>query len=143
MSLQINNQQGINLTRKFDASAYLQKKGEIMSKQMVLRGKVFYAHCKYQGIHIRDCLGTNDPEVAEDKLRDLQFLVRKGEYNAWKATFEESADVWLATRNMGKPHHRSQEVWVRNHLIPYFGKQRLETSSQLIRKLVRVWSMIY
>ena len=125
MSLQNNNQKGINLTRKFDASAYLQQKGEIMPMQMVLRGKVFYAHCKYQGIHIRDCLGTNDPDVAEDKLRDLQFLVRKREYNAWKATFEESANAWLATRDMGKPHHVNQEVWVRNHLTPYFGKSKV------------------
>ena len=96
-----------------------------MPKHMKLRGKVFYADCKYQGVYIRDCLGTNIPDVAEDKLIDLKLLVRKGEYNAWKETFEESTDVWLATRNMEKPHHRSQEVWVRNHLIPYFGKTKV------------------
>jgi len=125
MSLQINNQKGINLTRKFDASAYLRQKGEVMPRQMILRGKVLYADCKYHGVSIRDCLGTNIPSVAEDKLIDLKLLVRKGEYNAWKETFEESADVWLATRDMGKPHHRTQEVWVRNHLTPYFGKSKV------------------
>ena len=125
MSLQTNNQKGINLTRKIDAMAYLQKKGEIMPKHMILRGKVLYADCKYQGIHIRDCLGTNIPDVAEDKLIDLKMLVRKGEYKAWKETFKESADVWLATRDMGKPHHANQEVWVRNHLTPYFGKSKV------------------
>ena len=51
MSLQTNKQKGINLTRKIDAMAYLQKKGEIMPKQMVLRGKVLYAHCKFMGVH--------------------------------------------------------------------------------------------
>jgi len=84
MSLQTNKQKGINLTRKFDAMAYLQKKGEIMPKQMVLRGKVLYAHCKFMGVHIRDCLETNIPDVAEVKLLDLKTLVRKGEYKAWK-----------------------------------------------------------
>ena len=42
MSLQTNERKGISLTRKFDPSAYLRQKGEIMLKQMVLRGKVFY-----------------------------------------------------------------------------------------------------
>ena len=78
MSLQINNQKGINLSRKFDPLAYLQQKGEIMPRQMILRGKVLYADCKYHGFYIRDCLGTNIPDVAEDKLIDLKFLVRKG-----------------------------------------------------------------
>ena len=72
MNLQTNNQKGINLTRKIDASAYLQQKGEIMPKQMVLRGKVLYAHCKFMGVHIRDCLETNIPDVAEVKLLDLK-----------------------------------------------------------------------
>ena len=78
MSLQINNQKGINLTRKFDASAYLRQKGEVMPRQMILRGKVLYADCKYHGVYIRDCLGTNIPSVAEDKRIDLKLLVRKG-----------------------------------------------------------------
>jgi len=125
MSLQNNNQKGINLTRKFDASAYLQQKGEIMPKQMVLRGKVLYAHCKYMGVHIRDCLETNIPNVAEAKLLDLKTLVKKGEYNAWKKTFEELADGWIATRDLNKPHHMSQETNVRVHLKPYFGKLKV------------------
>jgi integrase len=125
MNLQTNNQMGINLTRKIDASAYLQQKGEMMPKQMVLRGKVLYAHCKYMGVHIRDCLETNIPDVAEDKLIDLKLLVRRGEYNAWKKTFEECADEWLATRDMNKPYHITQEINVRVHLKPYFGKLKV------------------
>ena len=125
MSLQTNNQKGINLTRKIDASAYLQQKGEIMPKQMVLRGKVLYAHCKFMGVHIRDCLETNIPDVAEVKLLDLKILVRKGAYNAWKKSFEELADEWLTTRNTNKPHHITQEIWVRVHLKPYFGELKV------------------
>ena len=108
--LHTNPKKGMNLSRKFDSSAYLQI-GEIMSKQMKLRGKIFYANCKVKGVFLQDSIGTSDPELAEDKLLDLKLLVRKGEYNAWKATFEESTDVWLATRNMKKPHHANQEIW--------------------------------
>ena len=125
MSLHIKSEKSINLTRKFDAMAYLQKKGEIMPKQMVLRGKVLYAHCKFMGVHIRDCLETNIPDVAEVKLLDLKTLVRKGAYNAWKKSFEELADEWLTTRNMNKPHHITQEIWVRVHLKPYFGELKV------------------
>ena len=34
MNLQTNKHKGINLTRKFDASAYLQKKGEILIQEL-------------------------------------------------------------------------------------------------------------
>ena len=125
MSLQTQKHKRIYLPREFDASAYLQKKGEIMPKQMVLRGKFLYAHCKFMGVHIRDCLETNIPDVAEVKLFDLKILVRKGEYNAWKKTFEECADEWLATRDMNKPYHITQEINVRVHLKPYFGKLKV------------------
>lgn len=125
MSLQNQKHKRIYLPRKFDASAYLQKKGEIMSKQMKLRGKIFYANCKYKGVYLQDSLETSDPELAEDKLLDLKLLVRKGDYQACKETFEKSTNVWLATRNMEKPHHANQEIWVRNHLIPYFGKTKV------------------
>ena len=125
MSLHTKPEKSINLPRKFDAMAYLQKKGEIMPKQMVLRGKVLYAHCKFMGVHIRDCLETNIPDVAEVKLLDLKTLVRKGEYKAWKKSFEELADEWLTTRDTNKPHHITQEIWVRVHLKPYFGELKV------------------
>jgi len=125
MSLQTKPEKSVNLPRKLDALAYLQKKGEVMSKQMRLRGKTFYANCKFSGVSLQDSLETSDSNVAEQKLVDLKTLVRKGEYNAWKETFEVSADTWLATRNMEKPHHVNQEIWVRNHLTPYFGKTKV------------------
>ena len=111
MSLQNKKHKRIYLPRKLDTLSYLQKKGEIMTKQMKLRGKILYADCKFMGVYLQDSLETSDPNLAEIKLVDLKTLVRKGEYKAWKETFEESTDVWLATRNMEKPHHRSQEVW--------------------------------
>ena len=40
-------------------------------------------------------------------------------------TFEELADEWLETRDMNKPHHIGQEVNVRIHLKPYFGKSKV------------------
>ena len=125
MNLHTKSEKSINFPRKVDASAYLQKKGEIMPKRMVLKGKVLYAHCKFMGVHLRDCLGTNIPDVAEVKLFDLKTLVRKGEYHAWKKSFEEVADEWLATRDINKPHHWTQEVNVRVHLKPYFGKSKV------------------
>ena len=125
MSLHTKSEKSINLPRNVDASAYLQKKGEIMPKQMVLKGKVLYAHCKFMGVHLRDCLGTNIPDVAEVKLFDLKTLVRKGEYKAWEKSFEELADEWLATRDMKKPHHISQEQRVRVHLKSYFGELKV------------------
>ena len=125
MNLHTKSEKSINFPRKVDASAYLQKKGEIMPKQMVLKGKVLYAHCKFMGVHLRDCLGTNIPNVAEAKLLDLKTLVRKGEYHAWKKSFEELADEWLTTRDTNKPHHITQEIWVRVHLKPYFGKLKV------------------
>ena len=72
MSLQTNKQKGIYLPRKLDASAYLQKKGEIMSKQMKLRGKILYANCKFMGVFLQDSLDTSDPNLAELKLVDLK-----------------------------------------------------------------------
>ena len=59
MSLQTNKQKGINLTRKIDAMAYLQKKAEIMPKQMKLRGKILYADCKFMGILSHHALVRN------------------------------------------------------------------------------------
>ena len=89
MSLQTKSEKSINLPRNVDVSAYLQKKGEIMPKQMVLKGKVLYAHCKFMGVHLRDSLGTNIPEVAERKHDRLKTLIEKGEYQAWKKSFED------------------------------------------------------
>ena len=126
MSLHTKPEKSINLPRKLDALAYLQKKGEIMPKQMRLRGKIFYANCKVKGVYLQDSLETSDPKLAEDKLLDLKTLVRKGEYNSWKKTFEECADEWLATRDMGKTNHISQEIWVRVHLRPYFDKLKVD-----------------
>ena len=125
MSLHNQKHKRIYLPRKLDTLSYLQKKGEIMTKQMKLRGKILYADCKFMGVYLQDSLETSDPNLAEIKLVDLKTLVRKGEYKAWKETFEESTDVWLATRNLEKPHHANQEIWVRNHLIPYFGKTKV------------------
>jgi len=125
MSLHTKSEKSINLPRNVDASAYLQKKGEIMPKRMVLKGKVLYAHCKFMGVHLRDCLGTNIPDVAEQKLFDLKTLIKKGEYHAWKKSFEELADEWLTTRDTNKPHHITQEIWVRVHLKPYFGELKV------------------
>ncbi len=125
MSLQHQKHKRIYLPRKLDASAYLQKKGEIMPKQMRLRGKIFYANCKVKGVYLQDSLETSNQKLAEDKLLDLKTLVRKGEYNSWKKTFEECADEWLATRDMNKPHHIGQEVNVRIHLKPYFGELKV------------------
>ena len=126
MSLHTKSGKSINLPRNVDASAYLQKKGEIMPKRMVLKGKVLYAHCKFMGVHLRDSLGTNIPEVAERKLDRLKTLIEKGKYQAWKKSFEDLADEWLATRDTNKPHHITQEIWVRVHLKPYFGKLKVD-----------------
>jgi len=126
MSLQNQKHKRIYLPRKLDASAYLQKKGEIMPKQMRLRGKIFYANCKVKGVYLQDSLETSNPKLAEDKLLDLKTLVRKGEYNSWKKTFEECTDEWLETRDTNKPHHITQEIWVRVHLKPYFGKLKVD-----------------
>ena len=46
MSLHTKSEKSINLARKLDALAYLQKKGEIMPKQMRLRGKIFMPTAK-------------------------------------------------------------------------------------------------
>jgi len=121
MSLQNQKHKRIYLPRKLDALGYLSKKGEIMSKQMRLRGNILYAHCRFMGVELQDSLKTSDPNLAEQNLVDLKTLVRKGEYNSSKKTFEECADEWLATRDMNKPHHISQEQRVRVHLKPYFG----------------------
>ena len=131
MNLQTNKQKGINLTRKIDAMAYLQKKGEIMPKHIMLRGNVLYADCKFMGVHIRDSLGTNIPKIAERKLDHLRTLVEKGEYHSSKKTFEELADEWLETRDLKKPHHISQEQRVRVHLKSYFGELK-------VRDLIKV-----
>ncbi len=126
MSLQTQKHKRIYLPRKLDALVYLQKKGEIMPKHMRLRGNIFYANCKVKGVYLQDSLETSNPKLAEDKLLDLKTLVRKGEYNSWKKTFEECADEWLATRDMEKPHHISQEQRVRVHLKPYFDKLKVD-----------------
>jgi hypothetical protein len=126
MNLQNKKQKRIYLPRKLGALTYLQKKGEIMAKQMRLRGKVLYANCKFMGVYLQDSLKTSDPNLAEQNLIDLKTLVRKGEYNTWKKTFEEFAKEWLATRDMKKPHHITQETWTRVHLQTYFGDLKVD-----------------
>ena len=61
MSLQNQKHKRIYLPRKMDALEYLSKKGEIMPKQMRLRGKVLYANCKFMGVYLQDSLKTSDP----------------------------------------------------------------------------------
>ena len=78
MSLHTKSKKSINLPRKLDTLSYLQKKGEIMTKQMKLRGKILYADCKFMGVYLQDSLETSDPSLAEIKLVDLKTLVRKG-----------------------------------------------------------------
>ena len=97
-----------------------------MPKHMRLRGNIFYANCKVKGVYLQDSLETSNPKLAEDKLLDLKTLVRKGEYNSWKKTFEECTDEWLATRDMNKPHHLTQESFVRVHLKPYFDNLKVD-----------------
>ena len=126
MSLQTQKHKRIYLPRKLDALEYLSKKGEIMPKQMRLRGNILYAHCRFMGVELQDSLKTSDPNLAEQNLVDLKTLVRKGEYYSSKKTFEECADEWLATRVMNKPHHRVQEVMVRVHLRPYFDNLKVD-----------------
>jgi len=84
MSLQNQKHKRIYLPRKLDTLSYLQKKGEIMTKQMKLRGKILYANCKFMGVFLQDSLETSDPNLAEIKLVDLKTLVRKGEYTVGK-----------------------------------------------------------
>ena len=126
MSLQNQKHKRIYLPRKLDALGYLSKKGEIMSKQMRLRGNILYAHCRFMGVELQDSLKTSDPNLAEQNLVDLKTLVRKGEYYNSKKTFEECADEWLATRDMNKPHHMTQEIIVRVHLKPYFDNLKVD-----------------
>ena len=70
MSLQIKPEKSINLPRKLDALEYLQKKGDIMPKQMRLRGNILYAHCRVMGVELQDSLKTSDPNLAEQNLVD-------------------------------------------------------------------------
>ncbi len=126
MSLHTKSEKSINLPRKLDALEYLSKKGEIMPKQMRLRGNILYAHCRFMGVELQDSLKTSDPNLAEQNLVDLKTLVRKGEYNSWKKTFEECTDEWMVTRDMNKPHHITQEINVRVHLKPYFDKLKVD-----------------
>ena len=126
MSLQNQKHKRIYLPRKLDALGYLSKKGEIMPKQMRLRGNILYAHCRFMGVELQDSLKTSDPNLAEQNLVDLKTLVRKGEYHSWKKTFEECTDEWLATRDTSKPHHIAQEQRTRVHLKPYFGNLKVD-----------------
>ena len=97
-----------------------------MPKQMRLRGNILYAHCRVMGVELQDSLKTSDPKLAEQNLDHLKTLVRKGEYHSWKKTFEECTDEWLATRDMNKPYHMTQEVIVRVHLKPYFDNLKVD-----------------
>jgi len=51
-----------------------------MPKQMIQRGKdnIWYAHCRFMGVHLRDCLGTSDKRWAERQLATLKSLVERG-----------------------------------------------------------------
>ena len=46
-------------------------------KEIVSRGKdgMYYANKKYLGVHIQDCLGTTDLNIAKEVLRDLMAEV--------------------------------------------------------------------
>ena len=75
MSLQNQKHKRIYLPRKLDALGYLSKKGEIMPKQMKLRGNILYAHCRVMGVELQDSLKTSDPKLAEQNLDHLKTLV--------------------------------------------------------------------
>ena len=60
-----------------------------MPKQMIHRGKdnIWYAHCRFMGVHLRDCLETSGKVWAERELATLKSLVEREAYRAWEKTF--------------------------------------------------------
>ena len=98
-------------------------------KEIVSRSKdgMQYANKKYLGIHIQDCLGTTDINIAKEVLRDLMAEVRSGKYNLWKQSFNKD---WVPRYESKLVHlPKTQEVRARGiltkHLIPYFEGRRM------------------
>ena len=94
-----------------------------LPKLMVQRGKdnIWYANCRFMGVHLRDCLGTSDKGWAERELATLKSLVERGAYRAWKKTFKECIADWLSSLDMKRPNHICHEINIRLHIAPFFG----------------------
>lgn len=98
-------------------------------KEIVFRGneRMCYANKKYLGVHIQDCLGTTDINIAKEVLRDLMAEVRSGRYNLWKQNFNKD---WVPRYESKLVHlPKTQEVRARGiltkHLIPFFKGRRM------------------
>ncbi len=103
--------------------------GGVMPKEMKPRGKrgVYYAHCRYMGETLHECLGTTDEKLARRRLEHLKALVERGEYQIWKRKFSDLAETYLSEILPKKTDdcQRRYESIVRVHLMPYFGKKRI------------------
>ena len=95
-----------------------QREGGSMPEQMFRRGKEdrFYANCRFQGVYIRDCLGTSDWREAEKRLAELKYAVERGDYKAWKKSFKEVCVEYLEAKE-----NQQYEYIIRLHLLPRFG----------------------
>ena len=103
------------------------KRSGTMPKLMVQRGKnnIWYAHCRFMGVFLHDCLGTSDKRWAERELATLKSLVERGAYRAWKKTFKECIADWLSDLDMKRPNHICHEINIRLHIAPFFGDLKI------------------
>ena len=98
-----------------------------MPKLMVQRGKnsIWYAHCRFVGVFLHDCLGTSDKRLAERQLATLKSLVERGAYRDWKKTFKECIADWLSDLDMKRLNHICHEINIRLHIAPFFSDLKI------------------
>lgn len=98
-------------------------------KEIVPRGKegMCYASKKYLGVHIQDCLGTTDINIANEVLRDLMAEVRAGRYQLWKQFFNKD---WVPRYeakliHFSKSKRERAEGILKEHVVPFFKGRRM------------------
>lgn len=98
-----------------------------MKNHLKLRteGGNWYANKKYKGEVLRDCTGTADRPLAEQRLIEMQILIDRGEWKPFKKTFVKCSQEWIAQLDMKIPNQKRMEIIVRVHLVPRFGQCRI------------------
>jgi integrase len=98
-------------------------------KEIVSRGKdgICYANKKYLSVHIQDCLGTTDINIAKEVLRDLMAEVRFGRYNLWKQNFNKDWVPRYESKLVHLPKTQKERARgiLTKHLIPFFKGRRM------------------
>ena len=107
-----------------------------MPKEIRLKGRNYYANCRFMGVVLHDCLGTSDERLARRRLEHFKALVERGEYQLHKRKINELIQEYrekvLPTKT--KSSQIRYESLVKTHLEAFFEDCRIAGIEEKVKE---------